>query len=151
MKVPIPRQLAQQISEQAVTNARNIMSGYGWSERSLEALQPMPGEGMVGIKTSLKYLMYQERGTQPFLMWWVDGKTIPMACAQGDGPHFRRGGHVGEPGYVDIPHVGKVWRAERWKHPGLKSRSFMRDGLAQAITDYQPAMQQWARGILGGK
>jgi hypothetical protein len=150
MKVPIPKHLAQKISNDAVANARNRMEGYGWSEKSLQALQPMPGEGVVGIQTSEKYLMHQERGTRPFLMWWVNGRTIKMACAQGDGPHFRRGGHVGEPGMVDIPHVGQVFRQERWKHPGVKSRNFMADGLQQAITDNQPVIKQWVRGLLGG-
>jgi replicative DNA helicase len=67
----------------------------------------------------------------------------------GDGPHFRRGGHVGEPGYVNIPHVGQVWRNERWKHPGLQSKNFMKDGLEQAIRDNQPVIKQWLKGLLG--
>jgi hypothetical protein len=150
MKVPVPQHLAQKVSNDAVANARNAMKGYGWSDRALQALQPMPGEGSVGIKTTLKYLMYQERGTKPYLMWWVNGRTIPLSCSQGDGPHFRRGGHVGEPGYVDIPHQGKVWRTERWKHPGVQARNFMRDGLSQAIEDNKPVIQQWVRGLITG-
>lgn len=149
-KVPIPAQLAQKISNDAVRHAREQMKGYGWSDQSLQALTPMPGEGLVGIKTSLKYLMYQERGTRPFLMWWVNGRTIPLSCKQGDGPHFRRGGHVGEPGYVNIPHVGQVWRDKRWQHPGLQPRSFMQGGLAQAIEENQPLIAQWAQGLFGG-
>jgi hypothetical protein len=150
MKVPIPMHLAQKISHDAVTNARNQMQNLGWSEKSLQALQPMPSEGVVGIQTSLKYLMHQERGIQPYLMHWVAGKTIPLACKQGDGPHFRRGGHVGEPGYVSIPHVGQVWRQERWKHPGIAPKSFMQQGLEQAIADNQPMIKKWVRGLLGG-
>ena len=149
MKVPIPKHLAQKISNDAVANARNNMGQWGWSEKSLQALQPMPGEGVVGIKTTLKYLMFQERGIKPFLMHWVNGRTIPMGCAQGDGPHFRRGGHVGEPGMVSIPHVGQVWREQRWRHPGLKARNFMAEGLQQAIAENQPAIQAWVRGLLG--
>jgi hypothetical protein len=141
--------LAQKVSADAVANARNAMAGYGWSEKSLNALSPMPGEGTVGIKTSQKYLMHQERGTKPFLMWWVAGKNIPLKCNQGDGPHFRRGGHVGEPGMVDIPHVGETWRNERWKHPGVQPRNFMAQGLQQAIQDNQPTIKQWVRSILG--
>ncbi len=149
-KVPIPAPLALQISNNAVRYARERMHGYGWSDRSLQAIQPLPGEGVVGIKTTLKYLMHQEKGFQPFLMWWVQGRTIPMACKQGDGPHFRRGGHVGEPGFVDIPHKGKVWRDQRWKHPGLAPKNFMRDGLNQAIKEAQPQIKAWARKSLGG-
>jgi hypothetical protein len=86
--------------------------------------------------------MYQESGIKPFLMTWVDGKTLPMKCAQGDGPHFRRGGHVGEPGMVDIPHRGKVWRNQRWRHPGLKPKNFMHDAIEKAIKESRNDIHQ---------
>lgn len=149
-RVPIPTQLAHKISLDAVKYAREEMRGYGWSDRTLDALQPMPGEGVVGIKTTLKYLMHQERGIQPFLMWWVQGRTIPLGCKQGDGPHFRRGTHVGEPGYVDIPHRGQVWRDQRWRHPGLAPKNFMQKGLQRAITENQQLIKDYARKIIGG-
>jgi hypothetical protein len=57
---------------------------------------------------------------------------------------------VGEPGYVNIPHRGKVWRDQRWRHPGLKPRNFLRDGLNKAIKDNQPAVQAWANSLLKG-
>jgi hypothetical protein len=148
-KVPIPAALATKVSNDAVKFAREEMRGYGWSDRALQAIAPMPGQGVVGIKTTLKYLMYQERGTQPFLMWWVQGRTVPLSCKQGDGPHFRRGTHVGEPGYVDIPHVGRVWRDQRWRHPGLKGRGFMQRGLQKAIEANQSTIKNYARNLLG--
>lgn len=146
-KQPIPMALAQKISNDAVKYARQNMQGLGWSDKSLQALEAMPQAGRVGIRTSQKYLMFQERGIEPFLMHWVAGRTLPLGCKQGDGPHFRRGGHVGEPGYVDIPHVGKVWRNERWKHPGLQPKNFMRSGLEQAIKANQPAIKAWAHSL----
>lgn len=149
-KLPIPKELAIKISNDAVGFARQQMQGWGWSEKSLQAIQSYSGEGLVGIKTSEKFLMHQERGIKPFLMWWVNGRVIPLGCGQGDGPHFRRGGNVGTPGYVNIPHVGKVWRDQRWRHPGLAPKNFMRDGLHQAIEKNQPAIQAWARGMMGG-
>lgn len=149
-KIPIPQTLALKISNDAVKYAREAMHGYGWSDRALQAIQPMPGEGVVGIKTTLKYLMYQEKGTKPFLMWWVQGRTIPMACKQGDGPHFRRGGHVGQPGYVDIPHVGRVWRDQRWRHPGIKGKGFMQQGVQQALAANKGVIQAYANSIIKG-
>jgi hypothetical protein len=83
-------------------------------------------------------------------MSWVAGRTVPLGCKMGDGPHFRRGGHVGEPGYVDIPHVGKVWREQRWRHPGVKARNFMREGLTQAISANQPVIKQYVASLLRG-
>lgn len=150
MKQPIPVALATKISQDAVKYAREAMHGYGWSDRALQAIVAMPGEGVVGIKTTLKFLMYQEKGTQPFLMWWVNGRTIPLSCSQGDGPHFRRGSHVGEPGWVNIPHRGRVWRDQRWRHPGVKGRHFMQDGLNQAITENQEAIKAYAKKIIIG-
>jgi hypothetical protein len=147
-KQPIPMVLAQKISNDAVTYARQSMQGYGWSDKSIQAIEAMPQEGRVGIRTSQKYLMFQERGIESFLMHWVNGRTIPMSCKQGDGPHFRRGGHVGEPGYVDIPHVGKVWRDQRWKHPGLQPKNFMRSGLEQAISANQGAIKAWVQSLI---
>lgn len=149
MRVPIPSKIALKISNDAVINARNTMGGYGWSEKSMQALQSMAEDGQVGIRTTAKYLMHQERGIKPFLMTWVNGRTLPMGCKMGDGPHFRRGGNVGTPGYVNIPHVGQVWRNERWKHPGLSGKSFMKDGLDQAIAANRPVIKQWLQGLLG--
>ena len=148
MKVPIPKRIALKISEEAVKNAREAMQGFGWSDKSLQSIQTAASDGTVGIRTSQKYIMYQEHGTKPFMMTWVNGRTIPLSCPQGDGPHFRRGGHVGEAGYVNIPHQGKVWRDQRWHNPGIKAKHFMRDALDQAIADNKPLIRQWAKGLL---
>lgn len=149
-KIPVPNHLALRISNDAVANARSAMGGFGWSAKSMQALQPMAEDGKVGIRTSQKYLMHQERGIKPFLMTWVNGRTLPMGCKSGDGPHFRRGGHVGEPGYVSVPHVGQVWRDQKWRHPGIVGKNFMKSGLEKAISDNQPVVKQWLRGLLGG-
>lgn len=149
-KIPIPLALTTQISNEAVRYAREEMGGYGWSSRSIDAIRAYPGEGLVGIKTSERYLMHQERGTQPYLMTWVQGRTIPMGCKQGDGPHFRRGANVGTPGFVNIPHKGKVWRDQRWRHPGIQGKHFLQNGLQRAIEENQPAIAAWARQIVGG-
>lgn len=149
-KLPVPQTLTAQISNDAVRFAREEMSSYGWSSRSIDAIAAYPGEGLVGIKTTQKYLMYQERGTAPYLMTWVQGRTIPIGCKQGDGPHFRRGANVGTPGWVDIPHKGKVWRDQRWRHPGIKPKGFLQAGLQRAIQQNQPAIAAWARTIIGG-
>lgn len=76
--------------------------------------------------------------------------TIPIGCKQGDGPHFRRGGHVGEPGYVNIPHRGQVWRDQRWLNPGIQGRGFMQAALQRAIAENQPMIKAFARGIVSG-
>jgi hypothetical protein len=148
-RVPIPVSLATKISGDAVRYAREAIKGYGWSSRSIDALVPYPGEGLVGIKTAEKFLMYQERGTKPFLMWWVQGRTIPLGGKTGK-KHFRRGGHVGQPGFVDIPGRGQVWRDQRWLHPGVQGRGFMQAALQRAIQENRPAMKAYANSIISG-
>lgn len=77
--------------------------------------------------------------------------TLPMGCAQGDGPHFRKGGHVGEPGYVDIPHKGKIWRNQRWRHPGIKGNRFMENALKKAIGEIHVELKQDIMAALKGE
>lgn len=150
--VPAPNKICMQISTRAAQIATEKIKGYGWSNKSLTALSPFPDEGRVGIKTSVRYLMAQEQGVKPFLMWWVQDRTIPMSCKQGDGPHFRRGSRVGEAGYVDIPHKGRVWREQRWKYPGLQPKNFMKDSIKQAIKEMRPEVQsQIMLSLRGGR
>lgn len=151
MKIPISGALSTKISNDAVRHSREGMKGYGWSDKSIQALSPMNQDGLVGVRTSAKYLMHQERGTKPFLMWWVNGRTVPMNSGTGGGTTFRRGGHVGEPGYVDIPGRGKVWRDQRWRHPGIQGKGFMRSGLEQAIEENRPLIKEWAASLFRGK
>lgn len=149
MRVPLPQPLAQRVADKAVMYARQDMQGKGW--KSARGITPIAQEGLVGIKTSVKYLMFQERGIKPFLMKWVDGKTIGMSCSQGDGPHFRRGGHVGQPGYVDIPHKGRVWRNQRWRHPGIKGNKFMENAIRRAVSEIQRDLKQDVMSALRGE
>lgn len=168
-KVPAPPSLCQQVSLRAQQLAQETVKGYGWSQKSISAIQPLPDEGKVGLRTSAKYLMHQDRGFGPFLMTWVEGRTLPLACKRGDGPHFRRGSHVGEPGWVTIPHGedapkyglqkwgGKnapgvrVWRQQRWRHPGLKPKNFLENALQQAIYELGPSARQQLMDALAGR
>lgn len=152
MRIPLPENICQRLSMKAVQYAREDVVNRGWSNRSMGALTDMSRKGLVGIKTSAKYLMRQEEGFDPFLMHWVEGRTIPLDCKQGDGPHIRRGvkGVVGTPGYVTIPHRGRVWRDQRWRHPGLKPKNFMRDAILRAINEEQDSIRQELMEALKG-
>ena len=142
MQVPAPRASCIKVSELAAKKARESAKSFGWSDKTIEALVPLPGdEGRVGIQSKLKYVLHQERGIKSFLMTWVEGRTLPMGCKQGDGPHFRKGSHVGESGYVNIPHVGRVWRDQKWRHPGLKPKNFMANAIDEAIKELGPEIQ----------
>lgn len=134
--VPAPMEICQKVSARAQQLARENMSSRNWSERSIEAMMAFPGEGQVGLKTTAKYLMYQEKGIKPFVMWWASGRVIPLP----GGP--RRAVGVGTPGWVTLPGGVRKWRDQRWRHPGLKPKNFMQDALAQAIEEVKPELQR---------
>lgn len=149
-KIPLPSTVTRSISQKAAQYAREDVQGRGW--KSSGALQAYSAEGQIGIRTTVKYLMYQERGISPFVMWWVNSHqgAIPLGCKQGDGPHFRRGGTAGTPGLVDIPHQGKKWRDQRWRHPGLKGQRFMQKAIVRAVKESRPQIQASLMQVLGG-
>ena len=146
--VPAPADLTQRMADLATQNARQNLRGRGW--KSSGALQPYGDTGQVGISSTVNYLLIQNRGFDPFVMWWVKNRTLPLACNQGDGPHFRKGSHVGEPGWVDIPHRGRVWRDQRWRYPGLAPKRFFEDSISRAIRDSRPEIRQYIIGAMRG-
>ena len=150
-RVGLPIQLTSSISERAATLARTNLQGRGWSPQSSGSIMAFPREGVVGFRTTLKYVMIQNKGFQPFLMFWVEGRTVPMTCAFGDGPHFVRGKDVGKPGWVNIPHRGRVWRDQKWRHPGLKPKRYLEDSLSRSIMEHRPKIKQEMLKVLGGE
>jgi len=150
VRLPLPDDLTRQIADRAAQMCREDIMARGWSDRSSGAVQPRAGDGEVGLRTTAGHLMHQNSGVRPFLMTWVEGRTIGMSCAQGDGPHFRRGSHVGEPGYVDIPHRGQVWRNQKWLFPGLQPKRFFEDSIAGAIRQSRPQIRQYIVGMMRG-
>jgi hypothetical protein len=156
VRYPVPDDLSRQIADRAARYCRENLAGRGWSDRSTGAVQPAGRAGEVGLRTTAGHLMYQNSGIRPFLMRWVEGRVVPMGCSQGDGPHFRRGGHVGEPGWVDIPHVigpgpgGKTWRDQRWRYPGLEPKRFFEDSISRAVRDSRPEIRRYIVGMMRG-
>lgn len=146
--VPIPADLAQRIADQAAQRAKENLRGRGW--KSSGALQSYGGTGRVGITSTVNYLLIQNRGFGPFVMWWVKNRTVPLACKQGDGPHFRNGNAVGTAGYVNIPHVGRRFKPIRWRHPGLKPKQFMESSITKAIKDSRMDIQSSVMDSLRG-
>jgi hypothetical protein len=149
-RVPVPPELAQSIADLAARKAREGLRGKGW--KSSGALQPYSEPGRVGISSTVNHLLIQNRGFKPFVMWWVRNRTVPLACKQGDGPHIRFGNpeSVGTPGVVDIPHRGKVFRPQRWRHPGLKPKRFMETAITRAVKDSRMDIREAVMNSLKG-
>jgi hypothetical protein len=139
----LPLSVTQPIAEQALRNVRQNMVNRGWG-RSTGKVTTWAMPGKVGIQSSVKYLMYQEKGTKPFLMKSLEGRWIPIK--NGGSTRVIQVRDVGKPGWVTIPDKpwppaypsnatppGRVYRRRKWRHPGLRPQYFMRDALLDAI------------------
>lgn len=149
-QIPIPLVVSQRISDLAARRAREGLQRRSWSRESQDSLVAAPAEGQVGIRTTRKHLMYQNKGIQPFLMTALEGKTVPIK-----GKLFRVKG-VGLPGmgYQDRkrnPVKGPVWREQRWRHPGIRPERFLENAISQAILESKPNLQQEVMRVLRGE
>jgi hypothetical protein len=147
-RIALPVELSGPICDRAAQICREDILGRGW--RTSGAIQPFPAEGQVGLRTTVKYLMYQNEGIRPFIMWWVEGKVVPLGCKQGDGPHIRTGKGAGQPGYVDIPHKGKTWRDQKWRHPGIKPQRFMQSAIQKAVKENKGEIKAYLMKVISG-
>lgn len=152
-QVPIPLELATEISELAARRAREGIRRRDWSVRAQESIFPAPEEGKVGIGTTLKYLKFQDKGTKPYLMTSLEGKVVPIRG------RFIRVNGVGLPGmgYQDrknktrYPHTGPIWREQRWRHPGLDAQNFMRNAIQQALFESRAKIRLTLTNALSGR
>ena len=149
-RIAAPADITDLIAKKAVQNARQDFAKRNW--KSASALRPYSQPGRVGITTTVQYLMRQNEGIPPFVMWWVKNRRVPLGCPLGDGPHFRFGNpdSVGTAGYVNIPHKGRVFRPIRWRHPGLKPKRFMETAIKAAIKDSRSEIQKGVMNSLRG-
>jgi len=145
MIVDLPESYTKLVADAAVRNAREYMSYRNWKSGS--SLSPIFSSGKVGIQTELKFLLYQEKGTKPFLMYALEGKTIPIKDASG--LHFVRVTGVGKPGYVTMPGGVKKWRTQKWRHPGIQPTYFMSKAINDAVSQTRPALQELMKTLIG--
>src|SRR5690349_21089041 len=113
------------MSETAVQRAREYGDRRGW--RGTRYLEPVVAKGTVGIKVTRQYLMYQNDGIRPFLMTSLEGKVVPLK----GGPRRVKG--VGQPGWVTLPGGVRVFRQQKWRHPGIKPTHFIEEAIEYAI------------------
>lgn len=147
MRIGAPVELNRVIARRAVQNARQDMRGRSWT--STGALQPFSEVGQVGISSTMKHLLIQNKGFDPFVMWWVEGRRVSIKGANGQ-TNVVLGKEPGKPGYVNIPGRGKVWRDQRWRHPGIRPQRFLEKAIQGAIKESRQDIQGAAMDILRG-
>lgn len=128
------------MSEMAVQRAREYGDRRGW--RGTRYLEPVVSKGVVGIKVTRQYLLYQNYGTRPRVMYELEGKFIPMK----GGGRVARG--VGQPGWVILPGGRRVYRQQKWRHPGIKPTHFLEEAIEFAIKKDKKNLQNWMMAIV---
>lgn len=136
----------RKIADDAARIARTDLQKRGWSSNSSGSIQPQSGKGWIGLKSTVKYVMYQNQGIKPFLMHWVEGRIVPMGNGE-----FRYGKDVGKPGFVTLPGGVTKWRDQKWRHPGLTPQHFMEKALAAAIKKHKPGLKKRLTDVLMGR
>ena len=119
MRIGAPVELNRVIARRAVQKARENMRQRSWI--STGALQPLAEKGQVGITSTMKHLIYQNRGFDPFIMYWVAGRLVPIKDKVTGQTRKVRGKGPGTPGWVYIPGRGRIWRDQRCFCAGWRS------------------------------
>lgn len=126
----IPRRLTEKIANRAVEECKIYGRQHGWG--STEKIKAYARKDKVGVRLNGAYwLRFQNDGTHPFLMTTLEGKTIPI-----DAHTFRVANGVGEPGFVTIDGE-KIWRDEKWRHPGITATHFVDNAVKKAFDLYK--------------
>jgi len=145
MRIPVPYNQAMPVAIRGAQISRAYGIARGW--RATRGLEPIAKNGFVGIHSPYKYLLYQNFGTKPRLMTELEGKVIPMGGP--NGVHFVTARGVGQPGFVTLPGGVKVWREQKWYHPGIKPTHFLENSLEQAIRENIPQLTAGFKKLLG--
>lgn len=119
---------------------RSIGPGAGTGAYSI---RPFWGGGKYGLRVGKKYMLYQNYGIKPFIMWNLEGKTIPM-LQKGGSIQFRVAHNVGGHQIVKRdPKTGRIMignKPIRWRHPGLKPKLFLQTGMSLSLKRNMPAI-----------
>ncbi len=143
-----PVELNRVIARRAVQKARENMRSRQWV--STGALQPYSADGQGGITATRKHLLIQNAGFKPFVMYWVNGRMVPIKDEATGQVRRIKGRDAGRPGWVYIPGRGRVWRDQKWKHPGLPPKRFLEASIQQAIKESRADIKDAAMTILRG-
>lgn len=141
MRVKVPPELGRRVSNRALHHAQTEMTRRDWSANTIRSLRIVDGDGVVGIATPVKHVFFQEKGINPFLMYALEGKRVPI------GDRVITVKDVGRPGFVSIPRPGGgpdrvVWRNQKWRHPGIKPQNILKDSLSRAILEEKPGVDR---------
>jgi hypothetical protein len=142
MNEPFPDSITRKISERAVALARYRAPRK--SGKGADSFQPAYSSGKIGISVPPEYgyMMALDRGWDPYVMYGLAGKTIPIRDASGH-INFRTAYGSAAPGKRKIISrnvAGQITETKiMWKNPGMKGQHFIEDALKQAAMEWKNA------------
>jgi hypothetical protein len=144
VKIYVKDKESMQIAIRAAQLARAYGIARGW--KGTRFLTPVVKDGVIGISSPYKYLIYQNFGTKPRLMKELEGKVIPMK-----GGRFVTCKGVGTPGFVTLPGGVRMWRDQKWRHPGIKPTNFLENALNQSVKENLPLLSKGFKKLLSSE
>lgn len=137
----IPAEVAHQISLRAAELARDYAPRGPKNSRSRIRATSSPGRVGIYVPPDAEHLIYLDRGIAPFIMYSLEGKTIPIRNADGS-ISFRKATSVGGNRIAARDRLGRIVRSERrWKHPGTEPLNFIQKALDEAIAEWVDSLQ----------
>lgn len=134
--IPIPEKDARDIATRAAQIIRQTApKGQNDSRRMVRATWQKGSIGVVFPKKA-SHLLYLDKGVKPFIMYELEGKTIPIRGKDGS-LVFRTAKNVGKPQITARNAKGQIqWTKRRWRHPGIEAQNFVDKAFQQALKEY---------------
>lgn len=142
----MPDDVTRKIAARAVALARYRApkSNGQKSTHGADHFQPVASVGQIGISVPPEYgyMMALDRGYDPYVMYGLTGKTIPIRDASGR-INFRTAYGSAAPGkrkIISRNAQGQITETKiMWKNPGMKGMHFIEDALKQAAMEWKNA------------
>jgi hypothetical protein len=139
---PMPDYVTQKIAARAVALAR--YKAPRKTDKGRNSFQAVASTGKIGISVPPEYgyMMALDRGYDPYVMYGLTGKTIPIRDASGR-INFRTAYGSSAPGkrkIISRNAQGHITETKvMWKNPGMKGMHFIEDALHQAAMEWKNA------------
>jgi hypothetical protein len=142
---PIPDNVAMKIARRAVSIAyfrAPKSSTPRKSHHGADNFQPIASAGKIGIGVPPEYgyMIALDKGYDPYVMYGLAGKTIPIRDASGN-INFRTAYGSSAPGkrkVISRNAQGQIVETKiMWKNPGMKGMHFIEDALKQAAMEWK--------------
>jgi hypothetical protein len=139
---PMPDYVTSKIAARAVA-----LAAYRAPKKSGKgalSFRPVSSNGQIGISVPPEYgyMMALDRGYDPYVMYGLTGKTIPIRDASGR-INFRTAYGASAPGkrkIISRNAQGHITETKiMWKNPGMQGMHFIEDALKQAAMEWKNA------------